>query len=78
LLTDVVLTGEMGGAELAAEARRRRSDIGVLFMSGYPENAIVHQGKLDEGVTLLQKPFRKLDLARKVRQVLDETPGQGQ
>jgi hypothetical protein len=42
-------------------------------MSGYTEDAIIHHGRLDEGVQLLQKPFRKADLARMVRGTLDRT-----
>jgi hypothetical protein len=42
-----------------------------LYMSGYTENTIIRDGRLDEGVTLLQKPFRRQELARKVRDVLD-------
>ncbi len=41
-------------------------------MSGYSDDAIIHQGRLDEGVELLNKPFRKADLAQKVRSVLDK------
>jgi PAS domain S-box-containing protein len=72
LFTDVVLPGGMRGPELAAEITRRRPRITVLYTSGYTENAIVHQGRLDEGVDLLNKPFRRDDLARKVRAVLDK------
>jgi hypothetical protein len=42
----------------------------VLFTSGYTENAVVHQGQLEAGVTLLNKPYRKADLAKKIREVL--------
>ena len=71
LFTDVVLPGGMNGPALAAEVRRRRSEIKVLFMSGYNEKGIIHQAQLDEGAALLNKPFGKADLARKLRQVLD-------
>ena len=43
-----------------------------LFTTGYARNAIVHQGRLDPGVVLLGKPYRKLDLARKIRDVLGD------
>jgi CheY-like chemotaxis protein len=72
LLTDVVLPGGMSGSELAREAARLAPGLKVLYMSGYTENAIVHQSRLDEGVKLLQKPFRKADLARRVRDALDQ------
>ena len=72
LFTDVVLPKGMNGTVLAREAQRRRPQLKVLYMSGYTANAIVHHGVLDKGVHLLTKPFRKVELARKVRQVLDE------
>ncbi|MDX1490170.1 MAG: ATP-binding protein [Pseudohongiellaceae bacterium] len=71
LLTDVVLAGGMSGKQLAVLALSKVPDLKVLFMSGYTENAIVHHGRLDRGVVLLNKPFRLTDLARKVRIVLD-------
>ncbi len=71
LLTDVVLPGGMNGRELAVAAERRAPGLQVLYMSGYTENAILHHGRLDAGAELLQKPFRRADLARAVRRVLD-------
>ena len=71
LFTDVVLPGGMSGPNLAAEVKRRFPGVAVLFTSGYTDNAIIHQGRLDKGVELLNKPFRKSDLARKIRSVLD-------
>ncbi len=71
LLTDVVLPGGKGGAEVAREARQIHPGIKVLFMSGYTENAIIHHGRLDDGVHLLEKPFRKAELARKLRDALE-------
>jgi CheY-like chemotaxis protein len=71
LLTDVVLAGGMNGRELAAEAAQRVPGILVLFMSGYSEDTITHHGRLDADTKLLQKPFRRAELARAVRQVLD-------
>ena len=72
LFTDVVLPKGMNGTALAREAKRRKPELKVLYMSGYTANAIIHHGVLDKGVHLLPKPFRKVELARKVRQVLDD------
>jgi CheY-like chemotaxis protein len=70
LFTDVIMPGSMNGRELAEAATRKRPDLGVLFTSGYTENAIVHHGRLDSGVLLLAKPYRKADLARMLRKAL--------
>ena len=70
LLTDVVMPG-MNGRKLAEEGKRRRPDLRVLFMTGYSRNAIVHQGRLDPGVDLIQKPLTGPQLAAMVRNVLD-------
>lgn len=72
LFTDVVMPGGMGGRELADAARELHPDLKVLFTSGYTENSIVHHGRLDQGVKLLSKPYRREQLAAKVREVLDE------
>jgi CheY-like chemotaxis protein len=69
LFTDVIMPGTLNGRQLADEAAKRRP-IKVLFTSGYTENAIVHHGRLDPGVLLLAKPYRKSDLARMVRTAL--------
>lgn len=74
LLTDVVLPGGMSGRALADRVRDKDPDLPVLYMSGYTEDAIIHHGRLDEGVQLLEKPFRRADLARAVRKVLDSAP----
>ncbi len=70
LFTDIVLPGGMNGRELADAARALRPGLKVLFTSGYSENAIVHHGRLDPGVELLSKPYRRDQLATKVRKVL--------
>jgi CheY-like chemotaxis protein len=72
LFTDVVMPGALKSPELARQVRERLPGIAVLFTSGYTENAIVHGGRLDAGVELLSKPYRREDLARKIRKVLDE------
>jgi two-component system NtrC family sensor kinase len=71
LLTDVVMPG-MNGRNLAEAAQRRRPGLKVLYMTGYSRNAIVHQGRLDAGVSLMQKPFSQTMLAMRVRTVLEE------
>jgi CheY-like chemotaxis protein len=73
LLTDVIMPGRMNGRELAEELVKRRPSLKVLFTSGYSENALVHHGRLDAGVLLLPKPYKKSDLARMVRLALDGT-----
>lgn len=72
LFTDVVMPGGMSGRELADQAFALRPGLKVLFTSGYTENAIVHHGRLDAGVHLLSKPYRRDELARRVRRVLDQ------
>jgi CheY-like chemotaxis protein len=71
LFTDIGLPGPLNGRQLADEARKRRSEIKVLFTTGYAQNAIIHQGRLDSGVQLIVKPFSFAGLAAKIRQMLD-------
>jgi DNA-binding NtrC family response regulator len=71
LFTDVVLTGGMNGRELADEAIKMRPGLKVLFTTGYTHNAIVHQGRLDQGINFIGKPFSATALITKVRVVLD-------
>ncbi len=71
LLSDVVMPGPMSGKLLAAEVARRWPGTKIMFMSGFTEISNVRHGRLDEGALLLSKPFRKVDLARLVRQALD-------
>ncbi|MBP1297938.1 PAS domain S-box-containing protein [Bradyrhizobium elkanii] len=72
LFTDVIMPGGMNGRQLADEVQKRRPGIKVLYTSGYTENAIVHHGRLDEGVLLLAKPYRKAQLAGMLQQALGE------
>jgi CheY-like chemotaxis protein len=70
LLTDVVMRG-INGRELADRARQLRPELKVLFMTGYSRNAVVHQGRVDRGVDLLQKPIAQRSLAAKICEMLE-------
>jgi CheY-like chemotaxis protein len=70
LLTDLVMPG-LSGRELADQLQVRRPGIRVMYMSGYPGDAVVQHGTLTPGSAFLQKPFSPDSLARKVRDVLD-------
>jgi CheY-like chemotaxis protein len=70
LFTDVIMPGGISGRQLAEEVLKKRPGTRVLYTSGYTDNAIVHHGRLDKGVLLLTKPYRKNQLARMVRQAL--------
>ncbi|MBR0932577.1 ATP-binding protein [Bradyrhizobium jicamae] len=72
LFTDVIMPGLMNGRELATEAQKRRPGLPVLFTSGYTENAIDRDGKLDEGILFLAKPYSRAELARMLRIALRE------
>jgi PAS domain S-box-containing protein len=72
LLTDVVMPG-INGRELGRRALQIRPGLRILYMTGYSRNAIVHQGRLEEGVDLLEKPISLARLALRVREMLDRT-----
>ncbi len=72
LLTDIVMPGNMNGKGLADEVRRRWPATKIVFMSGYAENEVVHQGNIDANVLLLGKPFRSRELAQIVREALGD------
>ena len=71
LLTDVIMPGPVGGKDLADEVGRRWPSTAIVFMSGYTEDEITQDGRLDPGMRLLNKPFRKRELARMIRDALD-------
>ncbi|MDA9438980.1 histidine kinase [Bradyrhizobium sp. CCBAU 51745] len=70
LLTDVVMPGT-NGRDLGRRAQQIRPKLKILYMTGYSRNAVVHQGRLDEGVELLEKPVTQARLALKIRELLD-------
>ena len=71
LLTDVVMPGALNGKALAEEVARRWPRTKIVFMSGYTENALTRNGRLDAGTLLLGKPFRRTELAQMIRRALD-------
>ena len=76
LVTDVIMP-RMGGKELAEVLRLERPELGVLYSSGYTESTILHQGVLGPGAPFIQKPYRLMGLAQRVRAVLDaRSPGE--
>src|SRR4029453_11536606 len=77
VLTDVVMPGRLNGKGLADEIAVAWPGTRVVFMSGYSENALLNDGRLDSGVMLLAKPHQKADLARIIRSALSGGRGQG-
>ncbi|MFU8831391.1 MAG: ATP-binding protein, partial [Wenzhouxiangella sp.] len=72
LFTDVVMPGELNGKQLADRAMQIRPDLKVLYSSGYSADEISHDGQIAPGVLLLPKPYRRADLAHKLRETLDQ------
>lgn len=68
------MPGPVSGKALADAVSSRWPSTPVVFMSGYTEDAITHQGRLNAGVRLLAKPFRRHELAEMIRQALDDKP----
>ncbi len=71
LLSDIVLAGALDGRQLGDEVKKTLPDLPILYMSGYAENAVVHHGRIDAGVQLISKPFRRYDIATRIRSVLN-------
>jgi CheY-like chemotaxis protein len=70
LFTDVIMPGAMNGRQLAAETLKRRPSLKILFTSAYSQDAIARQGRLDVGVLLLAKPYRKSELENMILRAL--------
>jgi two-component system cell cycle sensor histidine kinase/response regulator CckA len=66
---------KINGRDLAARIRANKLGLRCMFMSGYTANVIAHQGVLDEGVQIIQKPLSIKDLAAKVREALEQKSG---
>ena len=72
LFTDVVMPRGMSGNDLANEAGKLYPELPVLFTSGYADTALVHNGRLSAGAQLLQKPYRRYEIANKIRSILNK------
>jgi len=72
LQIDIVMPGQ-NGKQLADEALKLRPSLKIIYMTGYSRNAVVHQGRIDPGVDLIQKPVSQADLARRIRLALDRS-----
>jgi len=77
VFSDVVMPGELKTRDFAERLRATSPGLPILFTSGYTENAIVHHGRLDDGVTLLSKPYSRNELARKIAQLLTTSDEDG-
>ncbi|MDP6872652.1 MAG: response regulator [Alphaproteobacteria bacterium] len=71
LFTDIVLPGGMNGREIADAAKHLQPDIKVLYTTGYAENATLQSKRLESGAVLVNKPYRRVELLEKVREMLD-------
>ena len=71
LFTDMVMPGGLNGKELAIKARARRPDLKVLFTSGFQGTTPSSGAELDDSDVVLSKPYRRDDLAKMVRDMLD-------
>lgn len=71
VFTDVIMPGPLKTTDMVARIRERHPGMAIVYTSGYTEDAIVHNGKLDRGVDLISKPYTPDELSLKLRQVLD-------
>eukprot|EP01037_Dinobryon_pediforme_P015162 gene15162-15304_t len=72
LFTDIIMPGGVNGRQLATRAKYLRPQLKILFTSGYSEDTVLYSGRFDTEMNLISKPYRKHDLAAKVRQVLNQ------
>jgi CheY-like chemotaxis protein len=75
VFTDIIMPGDMNGKQLADVVKTLRPDTKILFTSGYSEDTVVHDGRLDSGVRLLSKPYSRTELAQAVSRALREENG---
>ena len=71
VFTDIVMPGAYNGRELADKIRAMYPAVPILFTTGFTRNAVVHNGRLDANVELIHKPYAQLQLARKLREIID-------
>jgi CheY-like chemotaxis protein len=71
LITDVGLPGGMNGRQVADAARLNRPNLKVLFITGYAENAVIGQSRLENGMFVMSKPFQMDILANKIREIIE-------
>jgi CheY-like chemotaxis protein len=72
LVSDVGLPGGMNGRQMADAARQSRPDLKVLFITGYAESSTVRDGHLDQGMSVMSKPFPVEVLAARVREMISQ------
>ncbi len=77
LFTDLIMPGGMNGVMLAREAKRQRPDLKVLLTTGYAEASIERVDARGTEFDLIGKPYKRADLAARIRQVLDSATGAG-
>ncbi|GJE44602.1 Blue-light-activated protein [Methylobacterium soli] len=70
LITDVGLPGGLNGRQMADAARLGRPNLKVLFITGFAENALLHNGQLEPGMAVLTKPFAMDTLAARIRELI--------